>query len=70
MNSGLNHLDGTLSDLDDLAKRLIGLLQPIDAIVERIDDIAKAGETLTSPLLAAEHAVRGVLDRLRNRTVH
>lgn len=29
-----------------------------------------ADKTVMSPLSVTEHAVRGVLDRLRNRTVH
>ena len=69
MEGGLDHLDGTLSSLDDLAKRLIVLLQPVEAIVERIDYIVGLGETVMSPLSVTEHAVRGVFDRLRNRTV-
>jgi ABC-type transporter Mla subunit MlaD len=68
MEDGLDHLDGTLSSLDELAKRLIVLVEPVEAIVARIDDMVKVGETMLSPLSATEHAVRGVLDRLRNRT--
>ena len=59
MESGLDHLDGTLSSLDELAKRLIVLVEPIEAVVT----------TVMSPLAVTEHAVRGVFDRLRNRTV-
>ncbi len=68
LESGLDHLDGTLSSLDDLAKRLIVLVAPVEAIVDRIDDMVKVGETMMSPLSATEHAVRGMLGRLRNRT--
>lgn len=67
MEAGLDHLDGTLSSLDDLAKRLIVLVEPFEAIISRIDDMVKVGETMMSPLSATEHAVRGVLGRLRNR---
>lgn len=67
---GLDHLEGTLHSLDDLAKRLIVLVEPVEAIVDRIDYIVSLGETVMSPLSVTEHAVRGVLDRLRNRTVH
>jgi hypothetical protein len=70
MEAGLDHLDGTLGSLDDLAKRLIVLVEPVEAIVARIDDLVKVGETMLSPLSVTEHAVRGVLDRLRNRTAH
>jgi len=48
---------------------LLGLVAPVEAIVDRIEDMVKVGETLISPLSVTEHAVRGVLDRLRNRTV-
>jgi len=68
MEGGLDHLDGTLESLDDLAKRLIVLLEPVEAIVERIDYIVGLGETMMSPLSVTEHAVRGVMGRLRNRT--
>ncbi|PHP00568.1 ATPase [Mycobacterium tuberculosis variant bovis] len=70
LEDGLDHLEGTLHSLDDLAKRLIVLVEPVEAIVDRIDYIVSLGETVMSPLSVTEHAVRGVLDRLRNRTVH
>jgi ABC-type transporter Mla subunit MlaD len=68
LEGGLDHLEGTLHSLDDLARRLIALVEPVEAIVERIDDMVKVGETVMSPLSVTEHAVRGVMDRLRNRT--
>ena len=68
LEGGLDHLDGTMHNLDDLAKRLIALVEPVEAIVERIDYMVKVGETVISPLSVTEHAVRGVMDRLRNRT--
>lgn len=68
LEGGLDHLEGTLENLDELAKRLIALMGPVEAIVARIDDIVSVGETMMSPLSATEHAVRGVIDRLRNRT--
>lgn len=70
LEGGLDHLDGTLASLDDLAKRLIVLVEPVETIVARIDEMVKVGETVMTPLSATEHAVRGVLDRLRNRTAH
>jgi|SRR5271166_5827550 len=70
LEGGLDHLEGTLHNLDDLAKRLIALVEPVEAIVERIDYIVSVGETAMAPLSMTEHAVRGVLDRLRNRTAH
>lgn len=68
LEGGLDHLEGTLHSLDDLAKRLIALVAPVEAIVERIDYMVGVGETVMSPLSMTEHAVRGVVDRLRNRT--
>ncbi|WP_420715975.1 ATPase [Mycobacterium sp. 663a-19] len=70
LEGGLDHLEGTLHHLDDLAKRLITLVEPVEAIVQRIDYMVGVGETVMSPLSVTEHAVRGVLDRLRNRTAH
>ncbi|CQD22629.1 ATPase [Mycobacterium europaeum] len=67
MEKGLDHLDGTLSRLDDLARRLIVLVEPVEAIVGRIDGMVKVGETMMTPLSMTENAVRGALDRLRNR---
>ena len=69
MEKGLDHLDGTLSSLDDLAKRLLVLVEPVETVVARIEDMVKVSETMMFPLSATEHAVRGMLDRLRNRTV-
>jgi len=68
LDGGLDHLEGTMESLDELAKRLITLVEPVQAIVERIDYIVGVGETVISPLSATEQAVRGVVDRLRNRT--
>jgi ABC-type transporter Mla subunit MlaD len=68
LDGGLDHLEGTMESLDELAKRLITLVEPVQAIVERIDYMVSMGETVMSPLSATEHAVRGVVDRLRNRT--
>jgi ABC-type transporter Mla subunit MlaD len=68
LNAGLDHLEGTLVSLDDLAKRLIVLVEPVEAIVQRIDYIVSVGETVMSPLSVTEHAFRGLMDRLRNRT--
>ena len=68
LEGGLDHLEGTLISLDDLAKRLVVLVEPVEAIVERIDYMVKVGETVMSPLSVTEHAFRGVVDRLRNRT--
>ncbi len=68
LEGGLDHLEGTLSKLDELAQRLIGLVEPMEAIVERIDYIVGIGETVMTPLSATEHAVRGVLNAVRNRT--
>src|SRR5690349_10223148 len=69
LESGLDHLEGTMTSLDDLAKRLIVLVEPVEAIVARVDDMVRVGETMISPLAVTEHAVRGFVDRLRNRTV-
>lgn len=68
LEAGLDHLDGTMASLDDLAKRLIVLVEPVEAIVARVDEMVKVGETMMSPLSITEHAVRGLMDRLRNRT--
>lgn len=68
LEGGLDHLEGTLSNLDELAKRLINLVEPVEAIVARIDYMVGVGETVMSPLSATEHAVRGVVNTLRNRT--
>jgi uncharacterized protein YoxC len=68
LEKGLDHLDGTMTSLDELAKRLIVLVEPVETIVARIDDMVKVGETMLSPLSVTEHAVRGLVDRLRNRT--
>ncbi|HEV7360729.1 MAG TPA: ATPase [Mycobacterium sp.] len=68
LEGGLDHLEGTLGHLDELAKRLIAVVEPVESIVKRIDYIVSVGETVMSPLSVTEHALRGVVDRLRNRT--
>jgi ABC-type transporter Mla subunit MlaD len=68
LGNGLDHLEETLAGLDDLARRLAALIEPVEAIVSRIDYIVGVGETVMSPLSVTEHAVRGVLNAVRNRT--
>ncbi|HEU4362522.1 MAG TPA: ATPase [Mycobacterium sp.] len=70
LGGGLDHLEGTLAGLDDLARRLAALIEPVEAIVNRIDYIVGVGETVMSPLSMTESAVRGVLNAVRNRTMH
>lgn len=69
LGGGLDHLEETLAGLDNLARRLAALIEPVEAIVSRIDYIVGVGETVMSPLSVTEHAVRGVLNAVRNRTV-
>jgi ABC-type transporter Mla subunit MlaD len=69
LGNGLDHLEGTLAGLDDVARRLTALIEPVEAIVNRIDYIVSIGETVMSPLSVTEHAMRGVLNALRNRAV-
>lgn len=68
LEGGLDHLEETMSGLDDLSRRLTALVEPVESIVERIDYIVGVGETVMSPLSVTEHAVRGMLNTLRNRT--
>lgn len=68
LEGGLDHLDGTLSSLDELAKRLLTVLQPVELILERMDNIVSWGETMMTPVNVTEHVVRGVMDKLRNRS--
>jgi ABC-type transporter Mla subunit MlaD len=70
LEGGLDHLDGTLSSLDDLAKRLLAVLQPVETILVRMDNIVSWGETMMAPINVTEHVMRGVMDKLRNRSVH
>ena len=69
LGAGLDHLEETMSSLDDLAIRLTTLLEPVEAIVSRIDYIVAVGETAMSPLAATENALRGMFSALRNRGI-
>ena len=68
LGDGLDHLDQTMGSLDDLARRLATLIEPVEAIVSRIDSLVEIGETAMSPLAATENAVRGMFNALRKRT--
>ncbi len=69
LGTGLDHLDETMGSLDDLARRLVTLIEPVEAIVSRIDYLVEVGETAMSPLAATENAVRGMFNAMRNRVV-
>jgi ABC-type transporter Mla subunit MlaD len=69
LDGGMDHFEATLGNIDDLMKRLVTLVAPVEAIVERIDYMVSVGETVMSPLSVTEHAVRGAFNALRNRTV-
>jgi ABC-type transporter Mla subunit MlaD len=69
LGKGLDHLEQTMSGLDDLARRLAALIEPVEAIVSRIDYIVGVGETAMSPLAATENVMRGMFNAMRNRVV-
>ncbi len=69
LGDGLDHLEQTMAGLDDLARRLAALIEPVEAIVSRIDYIVGVGETAMSPLAATENVVRGMFNAMRNRVV-
>jgi ABC-type transporter Mla subunit MlaD len=68
LDAGLDHFEATLGRIDDLMKRLVTLVAPVEAIVERIDYMVGVGETVMSPLSVTEHALRNVVNVVRNRT--
>ncbi len=68
LDGGLDHFEATLSRIDDLMKRLVTLVAPVEAMVERIDYMVGVGETVMSPLSVTEHAVRNVVNAVRDRT--
>ncbi|CAJ1499209.1 ATPase [[Mycobacterium] kokjensenii] len=67
LGGGLDHLEETMAGLDDLARRLVTLIEPVEAIVNRIDYLVEVGETAMAPLTATENAVRGLFNAMRNR---
>lgn len=67
LGGGLDHLEETMAGLDDLARRLVTLIEPVEAIVNRIDYLVEVGETAMAPLTATENAVRGLFNTMRNR---
>jgi ABC-type transporter Mla subunit MlaD len=68
LDGGLDHFEATLGRIDDLMQRLVTLVAPVEAIVERIDYIVGVGETVMTPLSVTEHAVRNMLNAVRDRT--
>ena len=68
LEGGLDHLEGTLGNLDELARRLISVVEPVEAIVQRIEDMVGVGETIMSPLSVTEHALRQMVNAVRNRS--
>lgn len=69
LGNGLDHLEQTMAGLDDLARRLVSLIEPVETIVSRIDYIVGVGETAMSPLAVTENAVRGMFNAMRSRVV-
>ena len=51
------------------ADKTVEQVEPVEAIVGRIEYMVGVGETVMSPFSVTEHALRGVVGRLRNRTV-
>jgi len=65
-------LSSSLSALNSAVERLEGGLDHLEGTLSSLDDLARPlialVKTVMSPLSLTEHAVRGVLDRLRHRT--
>ncbi len=59
--------NSTIKHIDELAPRLIVMIEQMEAIVDRVERLVGLGEAVVSPLSATEHAVRGVVNALRGR---
>lgn len=60
LDQSLDHLNETLTHLDETIARLA-------SIVDRVEPIVGIGETVMSPIVATETAVRGVVNAVRER---
>ena len=54
--------------IDELAPRLIAVVDRMEAIVERVERIVGVGEAVVSPIAATENAVREAISAVRSRT--
>ena len=58
----------TINSINELAPRLVAVVDRLEGIVARVERIVGIGESVISPLAATEQAVRGVVNRVRKTT--
>lgn len=63
----LERFNATISAIDELAPKLISVVERMEAVVERVERIVGLGEAVVAPLSATENAVRGAISAMRSR---
>ena len=63
-----SHVPFQVPSIEEVAPRLIGVVERLEGVVDRVERIVGLGEAVMSPLTAIEHAVRGVVNTIRERT--
>jgi len=74
LNTSVDSIDATmvrfsatLGQIEELAPRLIDMMNRMEALVDRVEMIVGVGETLVSPIAATEQALRGVVNTVRSK---
>lgn len=61
MDNTMKQFNSSLIEIDKLAPRLLSMVDRMEAMVDRVERIIGVAEVATSPISAAESAVRGVV---------
>jgi ABC-type transporter Mla subunit MlaD len=67
IGSTMRRFNETLNHVEELAPKLIAVVERMEAIVGRVERIVDIGETLVSPLAVTENVVRGAISVVRQR---
>ena len=64
VDATLARFNDTISSIDELAPRLIAVVDRLEGIVTRVERIVGVGESLVAPLAITDQVVRGVMGRV------
>ncbi len=67
IGSTMKRFNDTLDQIEELAPKLIAMVDKMETIVARVERIVDVGEALISPIALTENVLRGAISMVRQR---